>query len=202
MDPTPDLVRAALAAASDAPGYPTTAGTAELRAAAVDWFTRRRGVVGLTADAVLPTIGSKELVAWLPTLLGLGPGLRVTTLLRVAALLGVTALLRALLRVTALVRLAPLLRLAVRVVLRWPFASAATWVRHGVPPGMLIAVRVLAVSTVIAPAIPSTAPPRLTTGPIRLIPTSAAPLPPWTAASAATVPTIVSKSRAKHAANR
>ena len=26
------------------------------------------------AGAVLPTIGSKELVAWLPTLLGLGPG--------------------------------------------------------------------------------------------------------------------------------
>ena len=25
-------------------------------------------------DGVLPTIGSKELVAWLPTLLGLGPG--------------------------------------------------------------------------------------------------------------------------------
>ncbi len=29
---------------------------------------------GLRPDQVLPTIGSKELVAWLPTLLGLGPG--------------------------------------------------------------------------------------------------------------------------------
>ena len=29
---------------------------------------------GLDPDGVLPTIGSKELVAWLPTLLGLGPG--------------------------------------------------------------------------------------------------------------------------------
>lgn len=74
MDPTPELVRAALAGAADAPGYPTTAGTPQLRAAVVDWFARRRGVVGLGVDAVLPTIGSKELVAWLPTLLGLGPG--------------------------------------------------------------------------------------------------------------------------------
>ncbi len=29
---------------------------------------------GVDPDAVLPTVGSKELVAWLPTLLGLGPG--------------------------------------------------------------------------------------------------------------------------------
>lgn len=74
VDPTPPLVREALAAAADAPGYPTTHGTAELRRAVTDWFARRRGVPGLDADAVLPTVGSKELVAWLPTLLGLGPG--------------------------------------------------------------------------------------------------------------------------------
>ncbi len=74
VDPTPPLVQEALRAAADAPGYPTTAGTPQLRAAAVDWFARRRGVPGLGLDAVLPTVGSKELVAWLPTLLGLGPG--------------------------------------------------------------------------------------------------------------------------------
>ena len=39
-----------------------------------EWFERRRGVRGLGLDAVLPTIGSKELVAWLPTLLGIGRG--------------------------------------------------------------------------------------------------------------------------------
>jgi len=61
-------------AAADAPGYPTTQGTPELRSAIVRWFARSRGVPGLDPDAVLPTIGSKELVAWLPTLLGLGPG--------------------------------------------------------------------------------------------------------------------------------
>lgn len=74
VDPTPPLVREALAAAADAPGYPTTHGTQALRDAVVAWFARRRGVPGLDPQAVLPTVGSKELVAWLPTLLGLGPG--------------------------------------------------------------------------------------------------------------------------------
>ena len=74
VDPTPEVVRRALADAADAPGYPLTVGTADLRAAICEWFERRRGVPGLTVDAVLPTIGSKELVAWLPTLLGLRAG--------------------------------------------------------------------------------------------------------------------------------
>ncbi|HET8988867.1 MAG TPA: succinyldiaminopimelate transaminase [Humibacillus sp.] len=74
VDPTPEVVRAALVAAADAPGYPLTVGTADLRNAICEWFARRRGVSGLQPDAVLPTIGSKELVAWLPTFLGLGAG--------------------------------------------------------------------------------------------------------------------------------
>jgi len=74
VDPTPDLVRAALAAASDAPGYPTTAGSTALREAVVGWLDRRFGIGGLTPEAVLPSIGSKELVASLPLQLGLGPG--------------------------------------------------------------------------------------------------------------------------------
>lgn len=74
VDPTPDLVRAALAAAADAPGYPQTWGTPTLREAVAAWFARRRGVPDVNPDAVLPTVGSKELVAWLPTLLGAGPG--------------------------------------------------------------------------------------------------------------------------------
>ena len=61
-------------AAADSPGYPTTVGTPALREPVVAWFERRRGVGGLSPDAVLPTIGSKELVAWLPTLLGVGAG--------------------------------------------------------------------------------------------------------------------------------
>ncbi|WP_010523684.1 succinyldiaminopimelate transaminase [Nesterenkonia sp. F] len=74
VDPTPPVVREALAAAADAPGYPTTHGRRELREAVSGWFARRRGVAGLDPEAVMPTIGSKELVAWLPTLLGLGVG--------------------------------------------------------------------------------------------------------------------------------
>lgn len=74
VDPTPDVVQQALRAAADAPGYPQTWGTPALRLAVAEWFARRRGVPDLDPDAVLPTVGSKELVAWLPLLLGLGPG--------------------------------------------------------------------------------------------------------------------------------
>jgi len=74
VDPTPPLIQAALAAAANAPGYPLTHGTPPLREAVAHWFARRRGVPDLDPDGVLPTIGSKELVAWLPTLLGLGAG--------------------------------------------------------------------------------------------------------------------------------
>jgi succinyldiaminopimelate transaminase len=70
VDPVPAVVSGALAAASDAPGYPVTAGTQRLREAAAGWLARRHGVT-VSADAVLPVIGTKEFVAWLPTLLGL-----------------------------------------------------------------------------------------------------------------------------------
>lgn len=74
VDPTPTLVREALAAAADSPGYPTTHGTPQLRDAVSRWFARRRHVPGIDPAAVLPTVGSKELVALLPSLLGLGAG--------------------------------------------------------------------------------------------------------------------------------
>lgn len=74
VDPTPLVVQDALAAAADAHGYPTTHGTPALREAVVAWYARRRGVPGLDPAAVMPTVGSKELVAWLPLLLGLRPG--------------------------------------------------------------------------------------------------------------------------------
>ncbi len=74
IDPTPQVIQDALDAASNSPGYPSTAGSPEFRAAVVEWFARRRGVVGLEIDQVMPTIGSKELISWLPLLMGLGPG--------------------------------------------------------------------------------------------------------------------------------
>jgi succinyldiaminopimelate transaminase len=74
VDPVPAVIQDALRAGSDAPGYPLTHGTPALREAAVGWMARRLGVTGVVPGAVLPVIGTKELVAWLPTLLGLGPG--------------------------------------------------------------------------------------------------------------------------------
>jgi succinyldiaminopimelate transaminase len=78
VDPTPVVLTDALTAGADAPGYPTALGTADLRTAAAGWLDRRLGV--RVADphgadpSVIPTVGSKELVALLPTLLGLRAG--------------------------------------------------------------------------------------------------------------------------------
>jgi len=74
VDDTPALVQEALRAAANAPGYPTVHGMQALREAIAGWFERRRGVPGLDPQHVMPTVGSKELVAWLPFLLGLKPG--------------------------------------------------------------------------------------------------------------------------------
>ena len=74
VDSTPRLLQEVLAAAADAPGYPTVAGTTEVHRAVAAWFERVRGTGPLPGLGVMPVVGSKELVAWLPTLLGLGPG--------------------------------------------------------------------------------------------------------------------------------
>jgi succinyldiaminopimelate transaminase len=74
VDPTPEVVQQALRAAADSPGYPVTIGTREVRQAAIDWLTRCHGVTGLGLDGVIPTVGSKELIASLPLHLGVGPG--------------------------------------------------------------------------------------------------------------------------------
>ncbi len=72
VDPVPTLIQDALAGAANAPGYPPTAGTPALRDAITAWVSREcRAPDGF---GVLPSIGSKELVVWLPTLLGIGPG--------------------------------------------------------------------------------------------------------------------------------
>ena len=76
VDPVPDSVRKALAAAANDPnayGYPATAGTADLRAAIAEWFSATRNVdlQAIHAD-VVPTVGSKEGVALMASLLHFG----------------------------------------------------------------------------------------------------------------------------------
>ncbi len=73
VDPVPPLIQAALAAGADWPGYPATYGTTALREAAAGWLARCHGVQ-VSPDAVLPLIGTKEFIAWLPTVLGCGAG--------------------------------------------------------------------------------------------------------------------------------
>jgi succinyldiaminopimelate transaminase len=82
VDATPEVAQAALRDAADSPGYPVTIGRVETRQAAIDWLERRFGVTGLSLaptpgsgeGAVLPVIGSKELIGALPLHLGIGPG--------------------------------------------------------------------------------------------------------------------------------
>ncbi|OKK06956.1 N-succinyldiaminopimelate aminotransferase [Streptomyces sp. CB03234] len=74
VDPVPEVIQRALVAAADSPGYPTVWGTTELRDALTGWCERRLGARGFAHTNVLPVVGSKELVAWLPTQLGLGAG--------------------------------------------------------------------------------------------------------------------------------
>ena len=73
VDDTPEFIREALADASNAHGYPTVIGTTEVREAIVTWG-KRRGMVDVGMNGVIPTIGSKEAVAWIPFQLGVRPG--------------------------------------------------------------------------------------------------------------------------------
>ena len=73
VDPVPPAVREALTSAANSPGYPQTAGTPQLRDAAAKWLARAHGV-SVDPGAVLPVIGTKEIIASLPALLGCGPG--------------------------------------------------------------------------------------------------------------------------------
>ncbi|WP_278313230.1 succinyldiaminopimelate transaminase [Lolliginicoccus levis] len=74
VDPVAPMIQDALASVAAQPGYPTTHGTAEFREAAAGSMARRYGISGIDPDAVLPAIGTKELIAWLPRLLAVGSG--------------------------------------------------------------------------------------------------------------------------------
>lgn len=68
VDPVAPGIQLALMEAAAAPGYPQTIGTFELREAIVESLSRRYNAHNVRG--VLPVIGTKEAIAWLPTLLG------------------------------------------------------------------------------------------------------------------------------------
>lgn len=67
VDQTPKFIQQAMQIASNSPGYPLTAGTPQLREAIEQWARKNLGATGELG--VLPIIGSKEFVAWLPSLI-------------------------------------------------------------------------------------------------------------------------------------
>ena len=71
VDEVSPSVQLALSSAAGLSGYPQTAGTPQLREAISSALERRYGITGLSERAVLPVVGTKEAIAWLPTLLGL-----------------------------------------------------------------------------------------------------------------------------------
>ncbi|MBV7295046.1 succinyldiaminopimelate transaminase [Corynebacterium sp. TAE3-ERU12] len=75
VDPVADSIQKGLADGAAAPGYPQTIGTAQLRQALTDAMTRRYRTIELDPDSqVLPVVGTKEAIAWLPFILGIGEG--------------------------------------------------------------------------------------------------------------------------------
>lgn len=74
VDDVDEGIQRALGEGAAFPGYPTTHGTEALREAAAAAMDRRFGVPGIDPKSVLPVIGTKEIVAGLPSQLGLGAG--------------------------------------------------------------------------------------------------------------------------------
>ncbi len=72
VDPVPTGVMEALAAGRPPPRGPPSAGGGGRGAAGAGWLARSLDV-HVDPVTVLPVIGTKEFIAWLPTMLGLGP---------------------------------------------------------------------------------------------------------------------------------
>ena len=73
IDSSPSVAMGGLIEAANSPSYPLTAGSPGLRATMATWWERRRNAGPMTALEVMPSIGSKEMVGLLPTLLGVEP---------------------------------------------------------------------------------------------------------------------------------
>ncbi len=67
VDPTPDFIQEVLRASANSPSYPVTTGSKELRESMERYGREKLGASG--EFDVIPTIGSKEMVALLPFLL-------------------------------------------------------------------------------------------------------------------------------------
>ncbi|MFC5937906.1 succinyldiaminopimelate transaminase [Corynebacterium choanae] len=74
VDPVAPSIQLALAENGHDGGYPTTHGTPALREALAKHMATRYNMTGIAPDNILPCIGTKELIAGLPTLLGVGEG--------------------------------------------------------------------------------------------------------------------------------
>lgn len=74
VDEVAPSIQLALSLHAGEPGYPQTKGTPELRTAISNALARRYHVTGVTQDQVLPVVGTKEAIAWLPFVLGVLPG--------------------------------------------------------------------------------------------------------------------------------
>ena len=72
VDETPAIAQAALRDAANAPGYPTVWGTKALHEATISYLHSRWSAPAMTERHVATAVGTKEVVGWLPTLLGLG----------------------------------------------------------------------------------------------------------------------------------
>ncbi len=74
VDAIDPIIRRGLDDGASFPGYPATAGTTDLRVAAVAALKRRYGIGSVEESAVLPVIGTKEAIASVISMLGFGPG--------------------------------------------------------------------------------------------------------------------------------
>ncbi|MCS4531854.1 succinyldiaminopimelate transaminase [Corynebacterium sp. ES2730-CONJ] len=68
VDPVAPGIQLTLAESGQASGYPQTVGTPQLRAAIKESLARRYNIPQV--EGILPVVGTKEAIAWLPTLLG------------------------------------------------------------------------------------------------------------------------------------
>ncbi|MDR0950937.1 MAG: succinyldiaminopimelate transaminase [Candidatus Ancillula sp.] len=71
VDSVPMVIQQSLFSAGDSHAYPKTIGTLDLRNAIADWINSNCGTCNFDKENIVPTVGSKEAVAFLPAMLGL-----------------------------------------------------------------------------------------------------------------------------------